>query len=57
VSQEPPDRADYDRNLATLRGALGDDGFAAAWTEGSGLSADAAVEMALRRIACENPPA
>ncbi|TME33452.1 MAG: response regulator transcription factor, partial [Chloroflexi bacterium] len=38
----------YQELLARLRGQLREDTFAAAWREGRGLSADRAVELALR---------
>ncbi len=38
----------YKELLARLRGQLREDTFTAAWREGRGLSADRAVELALR---------
>lgn len=44
----PVDVLRYDTDITTLRTALGDDGFAAAWKEGSDLSLDEAAAYASR---------
>jgi len=41
------DRADYDRNLATVRVALREEAFATAWTEGQAMPLEQAIEYAL----------
>jgi hypothetical protein len=43
----PADVADYDRTLAALRAALGEEAFAAAWAAGQAMSLDEAVALAL----------
>ena len=40
-------RADYERNVATARALVGDEGFAAAWAEGRGMPLEQAVAYAL----------
>jgi tetratricopeptide (TPR) repeat protein len=44
------ERAPFERNLALLRGLLGDSGFAAAWAAGRGLSVSQAVAYALEQF-------
>jgi len=44
---DPADRPAHERNLAALRGALGDEAFGAAWYEGEGRSLPQVVDMAL----------
>ncbi len=41
------DRADYDRNVATVRTQLGESAFAAAWAEGRAMTLEQAVAYAL----------
>jgi tetratricopeptide (TPR) repeat protein len=41
------DRPEYDRSIAAVRAALGDEAFAAAWAEGRAMSLDEAVTCAL----------
>jgi non-specific serine/threonine protein kinase len=43
----PADRFEYQRAIAALRGALGEDGLAARWAEGRSLTPDSAVSEAL----------
>ena len=45
--QIPVEQADYDRNLAAVRAALGDGAFTAAWAEGQALPLAQAIEYAL----------
>jgi hypothetical protein len=44
---EPEERAEYERHLAAVRAALGDDRFAAAWEKGCALSLEEAIDLAL----------
>jgi non-specific serine/threonine protein kinase len=44
---DPADQPEYERNLAALHAALGEEGFAAAWAEGSAMAVDQAIEYAL----------
>ncbi|MGQ0550547.1 MAG: ATP-binding protein [Armatimonadota bacterium] len=45
----PPDlRHEIDRNVTTIRDALGDEAFAAAWTEGRTMTLEQAIEYALK---------
>ncbi len=44
---EPPDRAEYERSIAAARAGLGDAAFAAAWTEGTVMTLEEAVEYAM----------
>lgn len=44
------DRAEYERNVATVRAQLGDEAFAAAWAQGQALTLEQAVAEALRDI-------
>jgi non-specific serine/threonine protein kinase len=41
------DRGEHERVVATMRAALGEEGFAAAWAEGHTLSLEEAVTLAL----------
>jgi tetratricopeptide (TPR) repeat protein len=41
------ERAEYERNVATARAALGEEAFAAAWAEGRKMTMEEAVEYAL----------
>ena len=43
----PADRADHDRDLATVRAALGEAVFAAAWAEGQALTLEQVIAEAL----------
>jgi tetratricopeptide (TPR) repeat protein len=43
----PADRADYERNVAAARAALGEESFTAAWAEGRKMTMEEAVEYAL----------
>jgi hypothetical protein len=43
----PSDRAEYDRDVAAARTALGEEAFAAAWQAGRAMSLDDAVAFAL----------
>jgi non-specific serine/threonine protein kinase len=43
----PADRAEHDRSVAAVRGALGEDAFAAAWAEGRAMSLEEATRYAL----------
>jgi tetratricopeptide (TPR) repeat protein len=43
----PGDRADHEALVHSMHVALGDDAFAAAWTEGRAMSLDDAVQLAL----------
>ena len=43
----PAEQADYDRNVTAARARLGDDAFAAAWTEGEAMALEHAVAYAL----------
>jgi predicted ATPase/DNA-binding XRE family transcriptional regulator/Tfp pilus assembly protein PilF len=45
ASVQPDERADYDRNLATVRAALGDTVFTAAWEHGQALSLDEVIDL------------
>jgi predicted ATPase/DNA-binding XRE family transcriptional regulator len=45
ASIQPDERADYDRNLAAARSALGDEAFSAAWAHGQALSLEAVIEL------------
>jgi hypothetical protein len=42
----PADRIDYHRNEASIRGALGEDTFAAAWAAGCALTLEQAIAEA-----------
>jgi hypothetical protein len=42
----PVERAHYDRSIATVRAALGEKAFAAAWTAGRAMPLEAAVARA-----------
>jgi len=44
---DPADQPEYERNLAAMRTALGEEAFAAAWAEGSAMPLEQAVEYAL----------
>jgi hypothetical protein len=46
----PADRTEHERCIATLRAALGDTAFAAAWEEGGAIPMDAAVTDALAAL-------
>ena len=46
---DPADQNDLDRTVASLRDALDEDVFTAAYEEGRALSLDAAVELALEQ--------
>ncbi|HSR30876.1 MAG TPA: tetratricopeptide repeat protein, partial [Anaerolineae bacterium] len=48
----PADRADLERNLAAVRAQLDQRAFAAAWTEGQALAADASPAAWEQTIAC-----
>jgi predicted ATPase/DNA-binding CsgD family transcriptional regulator/DNA-binding XRE family transcriptional regulator len=50
------DRPAYERDLATVRAALDEEAFAAAWAEGQGLSWDDAVALAENALAKETVP-
>jgi hypothetical protein len=41
------DRADHDHKMAAARAVLGEESFAAAWSEGKAMSLEQAVEYAL----------
>jgi non-specific serine/threonine protein kinase len=43
---DPADQPEYERNLATLRAALGEEAFGAAWIEGSAMRLEEAVDYA-----------
>ncbi|MBI3659129.1 tetratricopeptide repeat protein [Candidatus Acetothermia bacterium] len=45
----PSDRTDYDRQVAATRAKLGDETFAAAWTQGRAMTLEQAVEYALKQ--------
>lgn len=47
----PLDRAEYDRNVATLRAQLAEATFAAAWAEGRAMTLEQAIEYALEERA------
>ena len=46
--REGADQAEYDRDLAATRAALGDDAFDAAWAAGAALTLDEAIAEARR---------
>jgi predicted ATPase/class 3 adenylate cyclase/DNA-binding CsgD family transcriptional regulator len=52
----PVDRPSHETTVATLRAALGDDDFAAAWREGAALTLDDAVAYARRSRGARNRP-
>jgi len=43
----PPDRAEYERSIATTRAGLSDAAFASAWAEGKAMTLDQAIQCAL----------
>ena len=43
----PADRADHDRDVATVRAALGEAAFAAAWAQGRAMTMEQAIAEAL----------
>lgn len=45
--RSPADQADYDKRVASTRARLGDTPFAAAWTQGTTMSLQEAIEAAL----------
>jgi tetratricopeptide (TPR) repeat protein len=45
----PADRVEYERNLATLRAALSEAAFAAAWAEGQAMTLERAIAYALEQ--------
>jgi hypothetical protein len=45
----PPRRVLHDQTVAAARAALGEEAFAAAWTEGRAMSLDQAVAAALQQ--------
>jgi non-specific serine/threonine protein kinase len=47
---DPADQADYERGRQTLRAALGDAAFDAAWAEGSGLSPRQAIDVSVAHL-------
>jgi tetratricopeptide (TPR) repeat protein len=47
VPLRPPERADHERAIATMRAVLGEDAFAAAWAAGRALPLEEAVALAL----------
>jgi predicted neutral ceramidase superfamily lipid hydrolase len=47
VIRDPVDRADYTRIVASVRAALDEGAFAAAWAEGQAMSLEDAVAYAL----------
>jgi hypothetical protein len=47
VPVPPYDRPEYDRNIAALRAALGDDAFTAAWADERAIDWQEAVQEAL----------
>ena len=47
AAPHPPWRAEHERHVATARARLGDEAFAAAWSEGRDLSPDQAIAYAL----------
>jgi len=53
----PPDRAERERQVAGVRRALGDAGFAEAWEAGRALSLEQAVEYALAAPPASRAPA
>jgi hypothetical protein len=48
-SMDPFDRAEYERNLQTLRAELGQAKFRAAWEVGRALTMEQALEAALEK--------
>ena len=46
----PRDREEYERDVAALREALGEERFAAAWADGRALSLERAMDVALREV-------
>ena len=55
---DPADQPEYHRNLEALRATLDEEGFAAAWAEGSAMTVEQAVECALSEpeaLAVETP--
>jgi tetratricopeptide (TPR) repeat protein len=44
----PADRADHDRDVATVRAALGEEAFAAVWAEGRAMTMEQAIDEALK---------
>ncbi len=51
-SPRPPnEREEYERGLATVREALGEEVFSAAWAEGRAMSLEQAIEYALQNSA------
>jgi predicted ATPase/DNA-binding SARP family transcriptional activator len=55
AAREPGAEAAYGRDLATVRGALGDTAFAQAWNCGRALAPEQAVTAALQALADELP--
>ena len=45
----PADRADHDRDVATVRAALGEAAFAAVWAEGRAMTMEQAIAEALNQ--------
>ena len=45
ASPQPDERAEYDRNLAAVRAALGGEAFSAAWAHGQRLSVEEVIEL------------
>ena len=52
ASPQPDERAEYDRNLAAVRAALGDEAFLAAWAHGQTLSPKEVIEL----VSAQEPP-
>lgn len=54
---EAPDRAEYERNLASARAQLGEEAFAKAWAEGRAMSMQEAVAYAFEETTSSPPGA
>lgn len=56
ASLAPADRAEYDRNVATLRFQLGEAAYAAAWAEGRAMTLEQAIAEARMPAPVDLPP-
>ncbi|HEY5904054.1 MAG TPA: adenylate/guanylate cyclase domain-containing protein [Anaerolineales bacterium] len=47
IAMSPMERVEYEKELAAVRGAVGEEGFGSAWADGRSLSMEAAIDYAL----------